>query len=217
MNEQISIAVGENGKGHQENHFRSGTETQIEKTVGGQEEEVAKVRKPIKAGGKGNPFTKEQKREIFWTLVKKSDGCWTWIGSLDRNGYGRFKNRPHSDLAHRFAYVDTFGEIPKGMCVLHRCDNPPCVNPFHMFIGTRADNIADCISKGRNSRKAFPGSTNPNAILNEPYVMRIKKMLSEGIRQQQIADTFGVKKGTINNIAQGTTWKHVLLAGKESE
>lgn len=92
--------------------------------------------------------------ERFWPKVHKRDGCWLWTASTDSNGYGqsfigRLDGRVRLEHAHRVAWRLTFGDIPDGLNVLHRCDVPRCVNPAHLFLGTDRDNIQDAIGKGR--------------------------------------------------------------------
>ena len=89
--------------------------------------------------------------ERFWSKVKKTPGCWSWLGSKDSNGYGRImiRERGGSKLAHRIAYEIVNGEIPSQMHACHKCDNPSCVNPDHIFIGTAKDNLQDMSKKGR--------------------------------------------------------------------
>lgn len=92
----------------------------------------------------------------FWAKVRKTDGCWEWTGSRDRKGYGRLSigsrldgsKRPHG--AHRIAWVLARGSIPNGLSVLHHCDNPRCVRPDHLWLGTIADNNRDMFAKGRD-------------------------------------------------------------------
>jgi hypothetical protein len=87
--------------------------------------------------------------ERFWNKVERGDGCWEWRGAKSRFGYGRFIVGRNNRLAHRVAWAATRGEIPVGMNVCHRCDNPSCVNPDHLFLGTQRDNVRDMHEKGR--------------------------------------------------------------------
>lgn len=92
--------------------------------------------------------------ERFWAHVRKGESCWEWMGYRDPKGYGRFKPSKASSesLAHRFAWTQENGAIPEGLFVLHRCDNPACVKPDHLFLGTRGDNNNDMARKGRHGR-----------------------------------------------------------------
>ena len=88
----------------------------------------------------------------FWSKVNKSDDCWTWTASCNKWGYGQFRLNGRCVLAHRAAYVFEHGPIPDGLFVMHLCDNPPCVNPAHLTLGTHTDNMADMKAKGRSPR-----------------------------------------------------------------
>lgn len=88
----------------------------------------------------------------FWQRVEKTDGCWRWTGPLHAFGYGLIWRGGNNVGAHRISWEIHVGPIPDGLFVLHRCDNPPCVRPDHLFLGTQADNIHDMVAKGRNYR-----------------------------------------------------------------
>ena len=91
--------------------------------------------------------------ERFWSKVQKTSNCWNWIGSQQGNGYGYLHNGTREKRnplrAHRFSYEIHYGDIPSGLWVLHKCDNRLCVNPKHLFLGDRTDNMRDCAAKGR--------------------------------------------------------------------
>ncbi len=148
----------------------------------------------------------------FWECVVQRDGCWGWAGSKDQNGYGKIGEggRGGRDLlAHRVSWELSHGPIPNGLCVLHRCDNPECVNPLHLFLGTQTDNNADMHAKGRGSGGRFYGSAHPNAKLDEAAVREIRQARAEGARLATLAKRFGVLESTISHIARGKGWPHV--------
>lgn len=138
-------------------------------------------------------------------LLAMPSGCIEWQGSRDKNEYGTFRSGKRDHKAHRFAYEKTFGIIPRGMLVCHTCDNPPCCNPDHLFLGTSKDNSNDCVTKGRQAR----GVWNANAKINDHMVCTIREMYKKGKTQQEIANTFGLFQTTISRIVRGVAWKHV--------
>ena len=145
---------------------------------------------------------------LFWAKVNKSDGCWEWNASRNNKGYGRFLARGQSTGAHRVSYELHNGPIPNGMSVLHKCDNPPCVNPAHLFLGTNADNNADKMAKGRH--RALKGSDHRLAKMTEADVVVIKS--TRGVLPGYIvAECFGVVQTTISNIHSGHSWSHVQV------
>ena len=141
----------------------------------------------------------------FWDKVEATDGCWIWGGSLYNTGYGEIRNKTTRLLAHRVSWEIHFGKIPDGLCVLHRCDNPPCVNPKHLFLGTRGDNIRDCIQKGRN--RPVTGKENANSKLTLDQAQEIKRELKHGVSHRALGRRFGVGHGAIGLIARGKTWR----------
>jgi hypothetical protein len=138
-------------------------------------------------------------------VVNLSTGCWEWQRFRNDKGYGQTTYRGRLWLAHRAAWAQRHGDIPNGIKVLHRCDNPACVNPAHLFLGTQADNIADCVAKGRNQS----GQTNGHAKLTDDQVLEIRTIDWKGATRKQIAARYGVSRATISHILLGTHWKGV--------
>lgn len=97
-------------------------------------------------------MSETQKHVRFMLKVRVKPGCWIWNGTIDADGYGRCKVNCEAAYAHRASWVFVNGPIPDGLVVCHRCDNPPCVRPSHLFLGTQRDNITDAVSKGRMCR-----------------------------------------------------------------
>ena len=143
-------------------------------------------------------------KKRFWSRVATGtpDECWEWQGSTFPNGYGRIGMGGRHRLAHRAAWELTFGAIPAGLCCLHRCDNKSCVNPDHLFLGTKADNSADMIAKGRSKQ----GSRNPKSKLSDSDVQEIRILLESGVMQTEIASIYQVSNITVNHISTGRTW-----------
>jgi len=129
-------------------------------------------------------------------IPEPNSGCWLWLASVDKDGYGQFL---YGKRAHRYSYEYYNGVIPAGVCVLHKCDNPSCVNPEHLFLGTNRDNINDMVNKGRS----LSGIKNPAAKLTEDDVSNIRNDLRP-IRI--IAKDYNVGKSQIHNIKTNTSW-----------
>lgn len=145
--------------------------------------------------------------ERFWSKVNKgSDGeCWDWVRGKDKDGYGSFWLNNEDIRAHRLSYIIKNGQIPRNMFICHKCDNPACVNPDHLFLGSNRDNINDMLSKGRTRK----GEMNNGARLKERQVTEIKKIYLTGkVSSRALAKQFGVGKGTILRIVNGDTWGH---------
>lgn len=141
--------------------------------------------------------------EKFWEKVDKSGDCWNWLGHIDKCGYGKFWNY----LAHRFSWVDSFGEIPDGMYVCHKCDNPRCVNPDHLFLGTQKDNMDDMVKKGRH--KYVKGEESHKSKLNKNDIYVIRSLVSQGYTHLEISKKFRVSISAIAHIVHGRSWSWV--------
>ncbi len=139
------------------------------------------------------------------SIPEPNSGCWLWEFSLDSRGYGKC-HWGKIKRAHRVSYAAFYGD-PGELCVLHKCDNPCCVNPEHLFLGTQGDNMRDKTAKGRNN--APRGVSCSWARLTDDDVREIKKALAAGETGRSLAKRFGVTFGQISNIKVGKAWRHV--------
>lgn len=147
----------------------------------------------------------------FWRFVDKraSNECWNWIGTK-LNGYGRFSigsKESGSDGAHRISWrMHNNAEIPDGMVVMHSCDNPSCVNPSHLSLGTYKENTADMIAKGRKRVVSPKGEGNGKSLLNEEKVRIIKQ---SNLSHAELARKLGVSPNCVRGVRIGRTWTHI--------
>jgi len=139
--------------------------------------------------------------------------CWNWKNDLNKDGYGRITVSGKRYYAHRFSWIVHNGEIPADLYVLHKCDNPRCVNPKHLFLGTQKDNMADKESKGRSNNiknlKKITGSKNGASYITEAIVLEIRKLHSEGVNQKDLARQFGIGNATVWAIVHRHSWTHI--------
>lgn len=168
----------------------------------------------------------------LWSRVTRQDGCWEWQGHRQRSGYGGLTVGNKHRLAHRVAWEVTYGPIPDGLCVLHRCDNPPCCNPAHLWLGTKAQNNADRAVKGRSAigdrsgARLHPetrargdrhparytpgwgqGERNGRARLTQADADAIRRAYVPGVvRQLDLAHQYGVSLGAVAHIIHGRHW-----------
>lgn len=149
----------------------------------------------------------------FYSSVDKSDGplyCWNWTSTKIKKGYGRFHLRGKRFLAHRISYLIAFGNISTDDYICHRCDNPCCVNPLHLFAGSKKDNSIDCAIKGRIHKHGRPGELSPNCKLTNRKVLRIRALYKAGnITYRELALKFGIKEMEICRIIKRQRWNHI--------
>jgi hypothetical protein len=151
--------------------------------------------------------------ERFWGKVNKNGPfckrlnsfCWNWTGST-RLGYGLLADKDKHLTAHRFSWEIHYGKIPIGLCVCHTCDNPTCVRPDHLFIGTRSDNMRDMVNKGRSIIPRIHGENHPFAKLKIPQVLAIR---ASNLSIIELAEDYGVSITTITCIRKHLTWKDI--------
>lgn len=180
------------------------------------------------------PNPKQDLEKRFWQKVKKSSGCWSWTAAIFTWGYGAFQVEGKAMRAHRVSWVLAYGPVPDGLCVLHKCDNPACVRPDHLFLGTTADNMKDRDLKGRNAHGARHGSvlhpgrlpcgdahyskTRPELVprgdrsgrskLTEALVARIRsEHIPYKVSYAALAKKYGVHAETIGRVVRGDFWK----------
>lgn len=148
-------------------------------------------------------------RASFWSHVNLLGTCWEWTAATTEWGYGKLRYSGHDFAAHRCSYEYAYGRIPAGVFVLHACDNPPCVNPSHLFLGSAKDNTQDMLAKGRAARMGAVGVANRNAVLTEANVVDIRERFACGATPTELAAEFGITGSNLNRILRGVTWSHV--------
>lgn len=145
--------------------------------------------------------------EKFWSNVEKTDTCWFWKAGTSKQGYGQFSVNLKQKYTHRISWEIAYGDIPRGQEVLHTCDNPSCVRPEHLFLGTQNDNMQDCIRKGRHvDPPHFSGEDHPSSKLTLEQVREIRSNVGNNT-QAELARKFGITRMAIWNIQNGLSWK----------
>jgi hypothetical protein len=151
---------------------------------------------------------KDLERFLSHVKIDEESGCWLWTASKDKKGYGKFSYGPRCTWvpAHRASYFHYKNpNLDPGLCILHQCNNPSCVNPSHLGTGTRIDNNVDMIAKGRHH---YPNS----GSLDKERVIEIRKKLWQGKQLSDLAGEYGVSEATISYIKSGKTWKDAYPA-----
>lgn len=146
--------------------------------------------------------------EYIINHISQTGTCWVWMGGCDTRGYGQMKirNSRKAERVHRRVWeMEHLKKIPKGMLVLHRCDNSLCVRPDHLYIGTHADNSRDAVKRGRSSR----GEHRPGAKLTEKLVKAMRRRATWGWSYPRIGEWAGVNTSTARNVCVNKSWKHV--------
>lgn len=153
----------------------------------------------------------ERKLATFHNSYRKEPtGCWLWTKSLQTNGYGKFAIAANKHaLAHRLSYLIYHGDLPTGLDVCHRCDVRACVNPDHLFLGSRQENIEDASVKGRLRGGGRRGEDHHAAKLSERDIPEIIRAIRSGMSKEQCARQYGVSGCLIGFIVRGQAWKHV--------
>ena len=139
--------------------------------------------------------------------VLPENECWEWQGRKDKAGYGALGSLKAHRVAYEIYYAEPLGELH----CLHRCDNPSCVNPFHLFSGTNADNVKDKVEKGRCYTGNQKGQSNGNSKLTDTLVKEIRLLYnSGGYTTTQLGKEYGVNRATISYVVNNKTFKHLL-------
>jgi len=163
--------------------------------------------------------------ERFWAKIDKSSECWLWQGSKRHKGYGAFcyvrDGQVVQGRAHRYSYELHIGPIPQGMFVLHICDNPACVRPDHLFLGTNQDNIADMMRKGRHAVGHYHpkangglgmyrrGEAHHASKMTNTLVRQLRNDRAKGMSYSKLAQKYALSQGNVYRIANHITWRQV--------
>lgn len=146
----------------------------------------------------------------FWAKVDKTPTCWNWTGAKHSFGYGSVRISRRAYKAHRVSYEWLIGPIPEGMCLLHTCDNPMCVNPSHLQVGTKMDNTQDMMRKGRQKIIGAKGERVHGSKLTPELVIKIRaEYRAGGVSQYRLAERYAVSQPAIGKIVRHENWRHV--------
>lgn len=143
----------------------------------------------------------------FWDKVKIETffDCWEWKACKDRWGYGATTANGVFTKSHRLAWTIVYGPIKKGMFICHKCDNPGCCNPTHLFVGTHKDNMRDMVSKKRFAK----GEKNGSSKLQGSQVKKIRRLAQDGVSNNEIALRYKISKHHVIDLVNRVYWKHI--------
>lgn len=159
----------------------------------------------IKKGSR-YPAFKTMKESLEAKFMKgKNNECWNWTHATSNHGYGSFTFNGKRYIASRLAYEIYIGPIEKGHHICHKCDNPKCVNPSHLFSGTIKENMSDMVKKNRSAK----GQNHSQSKLNDRQVKIIKKLIKQNRKNIEIAAKFNINRRTVNHIKSETRWSHI--------
>lgn len=185
----------------------------------GKKTAIAKDTNKKRGAVKGEPLrflpghtSRSRMPDNFWlkvAITANPDKCWEWQKGK-RGKYGGCSFNKREQMAHRVAWQLTYGEIPKGMCVCHKCDNPICCNPKHLFLGTHQDNMRDMNEKGRHKWHSMKGEVHPKHKLTNEDVQYIRARYATGDTTfKELAKQMGISVSNISYIVRRETWRHV--------
>lgn len=163
-------------------------------------------KKRITCIGATNYTAKQKKLFENKIMPEPMSGCWLWTGASNRRGYGSTNFNKRRQESHRVSWRIYRGEIPDGISVLHKCDNPGCVNPDHLFLGTNSDNMKDAFRKKRGRIPHHKGEKAHSAKLTEFDVRQIRKSTNSCA---EIAKEFGICQSNVSAIRRHKTWRHI--------
>ncbi len=143
----------------------------------------------------------------FWAKINKTQNCWLWTSATYPSGYGHITYQKRCLRATRVMYELAYKIYPGKLFVCHHCDNPICVNPEHLFLGTPKDNVADMFKKGRQHKRH--GEHSPGSKLTDKKVLEVIKLTKKGMTQLEIANQFNIRQSNISAILNGNRWTHI--------
>jgi len=176
-----------------------------EKLVAGKTHSCGCIRRPLEK--EAIEITKKKIKK--YSYINSKTGCWEWQKCKTKLGYGWITHNCKQMKAHRASWIVFRGPIPRGTCVLHKCDNPRCICPDHLFLGDMKANVDDMMSKGRNGYGLIQGTKQPNAKFTDEDILVIRKESPAWSNCKELAQNFGCSPHTIWSIIKRKTWKHL--------